>query len=748
MEYIEPKPIEKKPHATRNKVIIGSIVCVVTLAAVGVGTYFLIDRVFADFDYAELYSYTYVRDEDNNITGSIILKADHTITAPAKLRIPRKLGGQPVVSISDEAFFNMDTIVEINFPDTIKSIGKKAFYDCDNLTTFNVPSALDSLGTDAFSETKWYNEAPNGEVKIGKFLYAFKGQFSGDTIICSKTSSLRAEYPTIDDDHVIDLSEFSHLSNGVFRNQEKLLAVEIPETVKEINDATFSGCSNIQKLSLLGDIDSIGAEAFKDCKKLTSISGFGKVKSFGKNSFDGCDLSGELTLSDVTLYIGDASFKGNTHLTKFTFNNNVNAVPRYCFEGCTSLADVVFSENEYNPATSHIAYLQDNAFKGTAISYMNIPYNVITLGSGVFSECPNLTGVTLYSNENATKFISRTSKDGVYGEWGAIEGQVQGVRAMGKELFKDSPLFEELVLVNENGAKTASKEVRIPQTLTSFGSSDSYSFKNTSITKVDFTQEPTDAYKDQFAGLTSISEALFADASKLETVTLDNNTKEIINGAFKNCVSLTSIVIPGKVGRMDANIFEGCSKLASVTFSKDADGKTNVSSIKPYVFKDCVELTSVAVPDSVTEIGNNAFEGCVKLASVTFSSQKDLTTIGAEAFMGCTNLVTINLPNQSLRSLGAKAFYNCAKLEELDFSSSIKELPSEVISGCESLTTLTFRRTAVVQFKSALDYDAETGVIKNCPSLTTIYVPESEVQKYSEHKVWKNYTIVAIPAVS
>ena len=50
MEYIEPKPVEEKPHAKRNKIIITSVVSALTVAAVGVGAYFLIDKVFLDFN--------------------------------------------------------------------------------------------------------------------------------------------------------------------------------------------------------------------------------------------------------------------------------------------------------------------------------------------------------------------------------------------------------------------------------------------------------------------------------------------------------------------------------------------------------------------------------------------------------------------------------------------------------------------------------------------------------------------------
>jgi hypothetical protein len=61
----------------------------------------------------------------------------------------------------------------------------------------------------------------------------------------------------------------------------------------------------------------------------------------------------------------------------------------------------------------------------------------------------------------------------------------------------------------------------------------------------------------------------------------------------------------------------------------------------------------VNIPDSVTEIGQYAFEGCEKLASLTIGNS--VTEIGENAFAYCSSLFTLNIPD-SVTSIGQYAF--------------------------------------------------------------------------------------------
>jgi len=73
-------------------------------------------------------------------------------------------------------------------------------------------------------------------------------------------------------------------------------------------------------------------------------------------------------------------------------------------------------------------------------------------------------------------------------------------------------------------------------------------------------------------------------------------------------------------------------------------------------------LTSVAMPDSITSIGEQAFVSCASLASVTLGS--GVTNIGAGAFAGCTSLPGMWIPN-NVTSVGQGVFYGCTSLKAI-----------------------------------------------------------------------------------
>lgn len=746
MEYIEPKPVEVKPHAKRNKIIIGSVIGAVTLAAISVGAYFLISKVFAEYEAIELYRYSYVYDNDKNLIGSKIQKINRYDNRPSYVRVPRQLGGAPVIEIADEAFSNYKELQVIDLPDTIKVIGEKAFYNCSNLTSLNAPYYLESIGTDAFTGTKWLNDAPTGVVMLGKFLYAYNGKMSKDTIIvASEDSQLKQEYPNAD---VINLGNFNHVSNGVFSGQERILAVEIPSTFTLVNNDTFSGCSNIEKVILPETVTRLGDNAFAGCNKLRELPDLSHVYWVGDYAFSVCDITGEVNIGEEVHYFGNGVFKDNRHLTKVTLNNNISSLGDEVFSGCTSLSEVILSEDEYNVETSHISYVGVEAFYKTAIEYFKVPFNVTSIGSRAFAECENLTGVELYENETASFLIGRGNPiDYRYGEWKKYDTKdyemYQGVTSFGESIFKNSRSFKEIVLVDDTKTKVSSNDVvSLPVTLSSVYDSELGLFENSAVKAADLRQNPTEAMSKAFIGLTTISKSMFRNSKQLESIILDDDTTNIIAYAFAGCEKLESISIPNGVNRMDSNVFDGCVSLTNITFVADEEHPHALTSIKEATYKNCESLTSFIVPIAVTDIGASAFEGCEAMESITIVGTK-LTSLGNYAFKNCKALTSISIPS-STRTFGEYVFQNCTSLTEFELSKQVKSMPKHLLDGCENIVTLTLNADSVVKVTSA-DKD-ENNKLANVSGLTTIRVPASLVNSYQEHEVWGNYTIVAIEA--
>ena len=130
--------------------------------------------------------------------------------------------------------------------------------------------------------------------------------------------------------------------------------------------------------------------------------------------------------------------------------------------------------------------------------------------------------------------------------------------------------------------------------------------------------------------------------------------------AFLDKTAITSVVLPDGITSIGENAFNGCESLTSVTFGKNSQ----LSSIGPGAFNYCYSLESITIPESVTSIGSDAFYYCYGLRSVTFGENSQLTSIGEGAFNWCESLESITIP-ASVTSIGEWAFVECYRLVEV-----------------------------------------------------------------------------------
>ena len=88
----------------------------------------------------------------------------------------------------------------------------------------------------------------------------------------------------------------------------------------------------------------------------------------------------------------------------------------------------------------------------------------------------------------------------------------------------------------------------------------------------------------------------------------------------------------------------------------------SVKKIGSYAFNDCMWITSVTIPNSVTSIGRGAFERCYDLKTLLIPNS--VTSIGDYAFLYCKGLTSVTIPN-SVTAIGTDAFYDCASLKSV-----------------------------------------------------------------------------------
>jgi hypothetical protein len=126
--------------------------------------------------------------------------------------------------------------------------------------------------------------------------------------------------------------------------------------------------------------------------------------------------------------------------------------------------------------------------------------------------------------------------------------------------------------------------------------------------------------------------------------TIPGTVTAIGYGAFDGCAALTTVAMPEGVTQIDSLAFRNCAGLAAVPIPG------SVAVIGPGAFEGCTGLTSVSIPNSVTQIADSAFQDCTGLAAVFIG--RGVTDIGYRAFHGCSGLTgfTVDGLNAGYRS--------------------------------------------------------------------------------------------------
>ena len=166
--------------------------------------------------------------------------------------------------------------------------------------------------------------------------------------------------------------------------------------------------------------------------------------------------------------------------------------------------------------------------------------------------------------------------------------------------------------------------------------------------------------------VTSIGERAFLGTG-LTSITIPNSVTSIESGAFAG-TALTSITVDS--GNPNFTIEGGIlySKTEIFYIPRGISGNVTIPNGITYIYGfEGTNITSITIPNSVTEIGRNAFLRCTSLTSITIPN--GVTSIGVAAFMG-TGLTSVTIPN-SVTSIGSQAFIDCISLTSVTFEGTI-----------------------------------------------------------------------------
>ena len=235
-----------------------------------------------------------------------------------------------------ESSFTGTKLTSVTLPEGLTKIGRNAFKNCSSLTSINIPSSLNNVGSDAFSGT-----ALTGTLVLSETLTTmngawFKGTGYTSLVVNGKFDVSRSPFRQMEELQTIEFK------NGIMANENDSTTFET---------RSFEGDKALTSINWGGTvINSISQSAFKNCESIT-YEGLG---------FD---------TSKVTS-IDYYAFQNAKKLTQFTFST-----------------DASFTE------------IYDNAFDGSGLTSVYLPENIATVGGDAFSNCENLTSLTIMNPE-------------------------------------------------------------------------------------------------------------------------------------------------------------------------------------------------------------------------------------------------------------------------------------------------------------------------------------------------------------
>ena len=706
--------------------------------------------------------------------------------------IPSSLGGYDVTKIRSNAFYQNAAIIAVTVPDTVTEIGDWAFGRCSALESVSMSQSLVSLGHSVFRECTAL-EAISLPATLTTVNNTSYGPFTGCTALKSVTLEngmtvipqyLFSYCPGIETITVPGSVE--RIEQYAFYNCGSLASVELPDSVEHIGDSAFRNCTSLSSIELPANLTKVESNVFYGCTSLASVDFPDALTEIGSYTFNGCTSLASLDLPDGITKLGSLAFKGCTSLASAYIPASI--VNTYQpFSECSSLNSIEFEDG--------ITTIPGNIFYGcTGLTHIDIPATVTSIGSYAFAKCTNLAQVTFAGNSltsigtdafwnctsladitlppsletlESSAFFGCTTLESInipasltyagnstYGPFTGCTGLKTvtfdtGVTAVPAYLFARCNGIESIVIpegVTSVGAhafdcnnyQSTVRQITLPTTLETIGES-AFSYCS-AIESIEIPDSVTEIMGYTFNGCTSLASVdlgegltvirgnAFKDCTSLLSLSFPESLTAIDSYAFDNCTSLETLEIPKSFadsGTIGSYPFKNCTSLEDVIFEQGTtkipdnffqgsgitsfDIPNTVTHIGEYAFDSCSALESITIPGSVESMGRYAFYNCSALEEVTIPSS--LTSIPQSAFYNCTSLAALELPD-TLTSIGEYAFYGCTALESVDLPSSLETLNAASF-GATGLTE--------VNIPASLSYasDQWRGPFYNCSNLTT-----------------------------
>ena len=437
---------------------------------------------------------------------------------------------------------------------------------------------------------------------------------------------------------------------------------------------TESGITPLSSIVLPKGITTIGDDAFSYNTSLTSIKIPNTVTTIGKRAFRGCTNLTSIEIPDSVTYIGEHCFYDCNKLQKIKLSKKIQTINSYLLYGCSSLTEIKIPEGVKSIGYAAFSYCNK-------LTTITLPASLTSLSGAALNGLSRLTEVKVADGNNSFKFENGIllSKDGKTMYMALLTLTEINVSNGVVSILGDS-------LIGSNATK-----IILPDTVSSNLSGMVFNGMN-KLTTIELSSTSknlklVDGNLYSYDGKRFIK---YMGSSK--NFTVPEGVETLLNGCITK--SMTTLNLPSTL-----KVIEGWS-LTGMSVVKLLNIPASVTTMYTYSFHDNTKLrvaegnaTYKSIDDVL--ILNKAGTKVIMASrnATTYNIPNTVTEIGQNAFYYCNKMTSINIPD-SVTTIGAKAFYSCSSLKEITIPQSVTSIGADAFIYCENLTAINIKGTA------------------------------------------------------
>jgi hypothetical protein len=500
-----------------------------------------------------------------------------------------------LISIGNNAFEECSLLKELVLPESLVNISANAFRNCRSLISINIQKNVKTIGGNAFWGTSWLDNQTEEFVIVGnRILIKYNGSNSIVDVPVSVTSIVDA-----------------------FSGNIQIEKVVLPDTLLNINDNSFKDCINLREIQIPQKITSIGSYAFANCRSLQEIEIPENVSWIGDHAFEKCEQLKKVRLPVVLKSIGERMFDGCSSLETVSIPASVKQIHETAFDNCPNLnLKVVFE-------TTGETFAKEKSIPFKYLSQKNEDYSYLKGENGIeildyIGQVYHVKVPSILDGQNVWKIGPGAFQENSFARDVILSDTI---REIGEWAFSYSESLKSVSIADGTSKIGANAftgcpnltEVFIPSSVSEIG---------------------TDAFRDcpnvviqSVSGSYASKEAQQLDLNLIDPLTIsgdfrlaEEDGKYILVGytGSEKKITLLSEILGRKITHVGNNIFQYASMEEIII-------PEGYISIGDYAFANMAQPLTIYLPDSLTEISDNAFEG-------TESIFKAHTGTAAEAY--------------------------------------------------------------------------------------------------------------------